>query len=380
MDDRKNKIKELEKSRSDDQGNLNSLLENLGRTILSRPDIDKADAAVFPDIGEYHRLQNEITNSQASIKTVETQIARSRFLEEEIESREQQIRTHSKELEGHYAGLGKMVLEDPALRDFSVAYQGQADVLIPKVQSLEDRLSELTDKTKEGNIFTWIGKGTQGMVLKSFLSKAKENLDRLYCSAGEQFYKAQAEDNNMEKPSNVEINILGTEIDDNKNLIQSLSAELSKLKEEYQSINEGLAAFGGSVKQIQSLQKNIGNANDSLSVLYLHFGQLAFTENSNDSNSRSKKSGSINTLLNKDDFSVLDNAKQISLSIVESSEAIKKIQASIDIDDEWEKIEKLRRAIADKKTRIEEAERNISEFENRIKDGEKHIEELKQLL
>ena len=143
MDDRKNKIKELERTIYENQSKLNTLLEDLGKAILCRPGIEKADAAVFPDIDEYQNLQKEIADSDDSIKNNEKQIARSRFLEEEIEGREQQNKAYLRDLAGYYSRMGKLVLEEPALGSFSLPYRRQADILIPKVQSLEDRLSEL---------------------------------------------------------------------------------------------------------------------------------------------------------------------------------------------------------------------------------------------
>ena len=377
MDDRKNRIKELEKSKNDNQTKLNSLLEDLGKAILSRPSIETADTSVFPDITEYHRLQKEIVDSEASIAAVETQLAHSMSLQDDIDSKEQQNKIYSRELAGFYSQMGKMVLEDPALLEFSEPYSRQADVLIPKVQSLEDRLSELTDKTKEGNIFSWIGMGTQGVVLKSFLSKAQENLERLYCTVGEQFHKVQLDNAEMLKSTNVEILNLGLEIDNNKSLIMTLSDEISEVKAEHEKINDDFAALGGSAKQIQNFRKNIGNALDLLKSLYQRFGYVASGNNADGNNT----AGSLlDSYLTADDRLIIEDAARLRLLIHEDREAIKKIQASIDIDTEKEKIEKYRRSIAEKQARITEAQRNISDYEDRIKDAENYIEELQQLL
>jgi septation ring formation regulator EzrA len=369
MDERKKKIGELERARRDSQSALDSLLEELGKSLFIRPEINGLDAGDFPDIGEYRRLQNEIADSESSIKTVETQITRQRVLEEDIEAKELSDSGRSKELTGFYVKMGKLVMEDPALRDFSASYSRQAEILLPKVQSLKDRIGGLKDQTEGGNIFTWIGKSAQGMVLRSFLTKAADDLERLYRNAGEQFYQARSGFSGL----SAVIAGLGTEIEKNKNLAQALSEELSGLRDEHRKISAEFSAAGGPGRQIQSLRKQITNKKDALKALYLRFGQAAFS----DAEAGNPEHKNLNFLISAADRVFLDDARRIKQSIQDNGEAIKKIQASIDIDEEQGRIERYRGSIAEKKTWIAEAQRNIEEFENRIKDAEKHIEELR---
>ena len=380
MDDRKKQIGELERARKNNQSALDSLLRDLGNALLSRPEIDGADAAVFPEIEEFHCLRGEITAAEASIVTVETRIARQRILEDDIESKEIKDNACSKELAGFYAKLGKLALEHPALQDFAAAYRGQADVLIPKVQSLEERLAGLSERTEGGNVFTWIGKGAQGMVLRSFLTKAADNLERLYRNAGEQFYKAQVDNISMDKSVSAEIADLGVEIEKNRDLAQSLSEELSKLREEHRQIGEEFGAAGGPVKQIQSLKKQIAHVKGTLDELYLRFGQAAFGKNLSEDGEFVSRSDALEFLINSSDKIALDEAERLRQEILGDGESIRRIQAAIDIDEELETIEKLRGLIAEKNVRITETRRSIAEFENRIKDAEKRIDELRELL
>jgi archaellum component FlaC len=379
MDDRKKQISELEKSNRENQAALDSLLEELGSALLSRTGTGNADTGVSPDIGEYHRLLREIADSEESIKTVEAQITRLRVLEEDIEAKEQKKSAYSKELAGFYVKMGKLILDDPAQRDFSASYRRQADVLIPKVQSLEDRLAGLKEQSEGGNVFKWIGKGAQGMVLRSFLTRAADDLERLYRNAGEQFYQARSDGFSDGAAQSADIAELGTEIEKNRRLAQALSDELSIIKEEQLKISDEFGASGGPGKQIQNLRKQIERTKEALRALYLRFGHAALRDcteiEGGDTSIGELKI--LNSLISAPDREFLDKAGRIKKSIQDNEEAVKKLQASIDIDEEGIKIERYRGSIAEKKTWIAGAQRDIEEFENRIKDAEKHIEELR---
>jgi septal ring factor EnvC (AmiA/AmiB activator) len=377
MDDRKKKIGELERAKKDSQAALNSLLAELGKALLTRPGIDNANADDFPDIGEYRRLQKEIADSEDSIKIVETQITRQRVLEEGIEAKGLLDSAHLKELTGFYIKMGKLILEDPSLRDFSASYSRQADILLPKVQSLRDRIAGLKDQTEGGNVFTWIGKSAQGMVLGSFLTRAEDDLEHLYRNTGEQFYQRSGDFSGS--PLSADIAELRMEIVKNRDQARALSEELSALKEEHRQISGEFSASGGPGRQIQNLRKQISNKKDELGALYLRFGQAAFADDREAQSSGGSEPGQtpLNFLMNAADRVVLDDARRFERSILDNGEDIKKLQASIDIDEELERIEKYRGSIAEKKAWIRDAQRSIEDFENRIKDAEKHIEELR---
>ena len=391
MDERKKKIAELEKLVKDNQVSLDVLLEKLGKALLCKPEIADADKGtfsdpgIFNDIDEYRRLNKEIDDSEASIKEVEAHIAQLRELEQDIEAGEQEEGAQARELSGFYSKLGKLVLEDPALDDFSASYRTQADALVPKVKSLEDRLVELTGQTEGGNVFTWIGKSAQGMVLRSFLTKSLDNLERLYRNAGEQFCRLKSENYRVDTDS-ADIIDLGNEIEKNKEISASLANGLRKLREERRLIDNEFSSSGGPLKQIQGLKKNISHTQEMLKALYLHFGLVttgglnAAGEAQEKPGGRKKRTSPLLHLFSESEQKILDEINGLRELIQNEKTLIEKLQASLDIDEEREKIEKYHRSISEKKLRIKEAEQSIADFESRIHSAEKHIEELQQLL
>ena len=378
MDDRKKKIIELERLIKDNQTSLNMLREGLGKTLLSRSDIGGADADILSvpelskDIDQYRRLRKEIENAEASILEVEGQIARMRELEQDIEAREQVEKAQATELAGHYTALGRSVLEDPSLGDFAASYRTQSDVLVPKIKSLEDRLTELTGQTEGVNVFTWIGKNAQSMVLRSFLTKSMDNLERLYRNAGEQFFRLRPR-YHTDAAANSEIAGIGGKIEKNRSASAELAEELKKLREERRQIDSQYSGQDGPLKQIQSLRKKIGGAQESLKALYLHFGEAV-------SGGGEKKVEDDALVFAESEQKVLDEIERLRQIIQEDTVATEKLRASLAIDEELDKIDKYRRSITEKKARIAEAEQGIIEYEGRIQTAEKRIEELRQLL
>ena len=379
MDERKKQIEELEQKRRDNLAALDSCMERLGETLLGRVGEESPVSADSPPAaGEYHRLRKEIAGSEDSIKTIEEQIRRQRELEERIALKEQEEGERAKGLSGLYARLGKAALEavsagyGEGLGGAAAPYREQAEDLTSKVRSLEDRLAEL--ERKDGsNVFSWIGKSAQGLVLRSFLTKAQDNLDQLYRNAGERFSRPDLPDlSALPEAAGIIAAIAQA-----REASRSLSADLAALREEFRRIGGSIGAEGGPLKQIQGLRNHISRTREELRVLYRRFGGEAAAAGKSAETGEGRLFAS---LITAEDQPVLDEADRLRSSIRDTERSMEKLRASLAIDGEQAKIEKCRRAIADKQARIAEAEKDIAEFEDSIQDSEKYIEELRKLL
>ncbi|MDR2134206.1 MAG: hypothetical protein LBP27_03795, partial [Treponema sp.] len=284
MDERRKAIDALEKKRRESTDALNLLFEQFGGTLFRRlaaAGEGEADAAA-PELpaawaDEYFRRTGEISDSESLIKNIEADILRFRELEEKIESKEREKGERAGELAELRGKLGKLVLESPSWEIFARPFQEEAGTLVSKVQSLEDRLAGLGEGEK-GNVLTWIGKSAQGLVLRSFLAKAKDNLERLYRNAGEQFYavlRGQAEGDSADAGQNDEIGILVAEIEKKREFSQGLDRGLSELREERRKIGEGFGGESGAAKKIQSLRARAGQEKEALKALYRRAGDGA---------------------------------------------------------------------------------------------------------
>jgi len=381
MDDRKRQIGELEQRKREQIVSLEALLTRLGEALLGREAGSGQEDTAFEELADFRRLKKDIVDSEAAILAVEDQIRRFRELEENIEVKEQEESVGSKELAVVYGRLGKLLLDEAAggaatsaVADFCAPYRDQADALLTKVLSLEERVTGLEGRDG-GNVFTWIGKNAQGLVLRSFLTKAEENLDQLRRTVGERYSRRdEAALPDSEQNSAGEIENLCGEIERKRAEVRVLAQDLAELREERRTISISYNSEGGPIRQIQTLKNHITHVRDELKALYRRIGaEMAGVDGI-------ERRQIVDSLIAPEDRDELDNAARISQSIHDDETMIAKLQASLDIDEEKARIEKYRRMIGEKREKIAQAEKNIMEFEEHIRVAEAGIEKLKALL
>jgi len=391
MDDRKKRISELEHRKKEQIVQLDALLIRLGEGVFGR--MADPHASVIEELTIYRGYHADIANSQASIQDAEEQIRRSKELDQNIDSTEREESDTAKELAIAYSRLGKLLLEpQPSPKgegsplednsgkyaDFCASYRDQNEALLTKVLSLEERLNEL-EKKEGGNVFTWIGKGAQSLVLRSFLTKAQENLEQLRRNAGESYsrdYKLPEGGNDLSE-GNAGIESLCAEIDGKRAHSNALSSDIAVLKEERRKINNSFSAEGGPVKHINTIKNHIANVQNDLKALYRRMGAECASIDLKDGAERRQ---ALDSLLQPQDGEILESASRIDKTIHDCEDEIKKLEASLSIDDEKAKIDKFRKMIQEKRDKIARAEQDIAEYEEGIKDSEAFIKKLQDLL
>jgi chromosome segregation ATPase len=357
MDDRKRTIREYEDKKREALDSIEVMLENLGASLLSLSEQDVNS--------DYGRLNRDINDSEVYIAAIEEDIARLKAVEEDILRKDQEIAARSKDLSLLYTRLGESVLEEGDCIDAIKPYQGQAETLYSRIKSLEERLDQLEDRS-DGNVFTWIGKNTQGVVLRSFLGKSRGNLQKIYAVAGEkysQFVSAETETVSSTRS-------LLKEIDSLKKEAAVLSSGLASLKEERRRINDAFIPDGGPTKKIQVLERHIAHAREELQGVFLRYGREIEDA---DSPSSLPPMGETETQL-------LEDIRKNRQVIREYDREIEKLKASLAIDEEKAAIAKMEKAIKDHEGRIRAGEEAIASLTSQIRAANIRIEELTKVL
>ena len=377
MDDRKRQIGEAEQRKKDQGALLDALLARVGESVLERmAEGGDGDAASFVELAAYARLQGDVAGYRDSIRAAEEQMRRFKEFEEDVEAKERAEALHSRELAGMHARLGKILLEetcddDGAYGEFCAPYRVQAEELVTKVRSLEDRLLGLEHREK-GNVFTWIGKSAQGLVLRSFLGKAQESLEQLRRSVGERFTRRGT---GSLFPENAAVDALLGEAERKGEERRAVARELVELREEKRKISDAFSADGGPAKHVQSLNNQIAQAQAELRTLYRGVGEAAALGSPDSDRARS-----VGPFLGPNDAEDLDGARRISRAIEDCDAVVEKLRASLAVDEEKAKIDRCRRMIQERKDKIAQAEKNILELEAAIRDSEESVEKLRKLL
>ncbi|GHU05216.1 hypothetical protein FACS1894147_11160 [Spirochaetia bacterium] len=368
MDERKKTIRELETQLQENQNSANLMLTDLGRQLLSRHDgsAEPLPGALAEYQPEYSRLLREIADAEDAIRQIEADAARLRGLDEDIQQKEQLNSSQNKEISAAYVKLGEILLEYPVFDAFTAPYKRQAEALSAKIRSLEERYESFEDKNG-ANVFVWISKSAQSMVIRSFLAKTQDNLRRLEGSLGEKFFLARP----PEAADQRDVETLIGEIEDKHTALTKLSEELELIREERRKISDRFGAEGSPAKQKQAQEKQIRLVEDTLRDHCLAFGVKAASP-------ANKKE--FSPLFQAEDRAALDKIAEIQESIAGYRRQIEEIRISLTIDEERESIEKKKKVIDEHRQRIAAGEKAIGDLENQIDESNRHIEELESLL
>jgi septal ring factor EnvC (AmiA/AmiB activator) len=223
-------------------------------------------------------------------------------------------------------------------------------------------------------------------VLKSFLTKAQENLEALRRTVGERFSREHEGEDGSETVSwgsmPAEVGELCGEIEMKRAEAKALACDLAALREEKRQLTDSFGAEGSPAKQIQSLKKHIAGIRDELKALYRRVGAAAAgIEPAASAKVEGPGCGPFaDSLVSPEDRETLEKAAGIGLSIQNDEKAIARLRASLAVDEEQAKIEKFRKMIQDKKEKIAQAGKNTADYEEGIADCEKYIEKLRELL
>ncbi|AEF85464.1 hypothetical protein TREPR_2446 [Treponema primitia ZAS-2] len=364
MDERKKTIRELEEKRREVQSSIDGILQALGKNLLVRLDGENS-GAFAQELGEYRRILGDIKESEESIREIEADTLHVKDLEGEINRKEQGNLEKNKELSELYTHLGGILLEKGEFASFDAPYRHQAEALVQKIQSLDERIGEL-DGAKNANIFAWIGKSTQGMVLRSLLTKSQAGLSKLYTAAGEKF--ASLNNQVLDNPALQDImeTVLRVRAE-----AAELGEALAKLRSEHREIGEALGQDGSPAKKTQELERHISHARGQLAALFLRVGGLMAAK---------KPGGEISEgeslSLSVDDMGALDKVGTLRGEIAEYEGCIEKLKASLAIDAAREEIEKMEKSITGHRQRIRASEEAIADLEKRIDESNQHIQKL----
>jgi chromosome segregation ATPase len=367
MDDRKKRIDDLIKNNQDARSSLDTLLENFGENLYSRTKETKTE---FEDIAQYNFCLADIAKSNTAISKIEEKNRRFKELEEAIDSGEQEKKEREKEISVFYRKLGKTLLENAVYDDYTSLFREQADALKAKLESLETRIGELENK-EGGNVFSWIGKNAQTLVLRSFLSKAQESQEQLYYNVGERYSSRDS------VSQDDEVSVILAEIERFREISRSAQDALSSLKDEKRLISAGFDIDGNPQKQILTVKNHITQVREELRALYRNFGSQA---SGIDEEIKPERKYFIDTIVTAEDGESIGRAVKLHQTVIENDKAIAKLKASLAIDEENTKIEKSKKTIDDKKNRITDLQNDIKDLEENVRDCEKYIQELQKQL
>lgn len=367
MDEKRAIIRELQKKENADTAKRNRLLAELGEALINNIGAGEtlnSDSGESPGaiLKEFRAHLNEIDESSETIKSLEEETLKLKTMDAAIAEKEAEHSSFRHELDEVSKILGKQLFPDPEYAEIAGASKEQEEKLLAKIEELEKKLENLNEK--EGGFLSWVGKNTQMVMNKSLLLKKRMTLQRLYQSTGEKFLSLE-----QEKPLSGDAEKTMEKARGLKNHMNSTDKEITALKSERKQLSDLLNAECSPARRISALEKRIAQNKDDLRGVYLRFGTLA--DKSRAENSQYTEV--FSALFTSEDNEVLKRIEQINASIAERDLEIKKLEASIGI-------ENLNKIIKEKKEKISFAEKTISDCREQIEISEDQIKELEEFL
>ena len=365
MDERKINIRTIEEKKQADSKAFKQLTVTLGQNLIQRvPDNETFPSEVRKVLSEYQSLQKESSDISHTIKCHEADMLRVKTIDETISSKEKEASRLAREFSESCQRLGREIVTSQGFDVFAAPYRRQAQALRSKIEEQEQRI-QLLD-TNKGGIFAQLGANAQKAIIRALILKTESALDKLYRSAGEQYFIA-----NPGEPSDEATDAALQDSLSLKNNRTLLSEQLSDLHEERRKIGATFSSKVSPLRHLQSLQKCAVCVEKELTSLYLRFGLLVTAADTKET---------FTPFLNDEDTSTLENIAAYQSSIDTAELKVKKLNAAITIDSEQDDIKRKKKAILQCEEKITAAEEEISHLKRQIENSEQHIEELNAFL
>jgi hypothetical protein len=377
VDERKKTIRELEAKKGETLENLNKLRESWGETLLFR--LDREDSDRFADeLGRYRHFLETIALLRERIRRLEEDALRLGDLETTLAETEKTGAEKTGALKELYIGLGEIALRHDTAFDGEASLRAQAEDLTARIGAHQERLAELEEE-KNAGIFSWIRGNARGALIRSGLAKNQAALNRLYGLAGEQCFAAL--ERQGEAGEALPAGDIPERIGALRRELELLEESRSSLREERGTLRKSLGIEGNSrnfnpAKKIREAEQRIAAEEKQLAEFYAAFGNRLY-ELFADTKEEADTGGS--GWLLGEDKNILARMREMLDEIAGHEAGIEKLKASLQIDEQRDAIDKMKKSILNHRQRIAASENAIAGLEKQIEKSNHHIEALMKL-
>jgi chromosome segregation ATPase len=364
MDDRTKTILALEQKRTDEAGRIDRLLRGLGQLLLERSDDDSLSAERV----ECGNINDELAQLDEAVLQVERGDGRVHAIDAEIVEAERLNREMKAQLAALHAELGKLAVEDEAFSAFALPYKTRIADIQQKIGELSGRLNERgepgeTKETRGANVFAWIGRGAQNLVVKVSLAKTQSSLERVYAEAGTAF----AHNRPVGQTGSADTEAVYAEAESLRREGDERDLRIIALKEEKRTILSSFGREGSASRRKAEIARRKEQLQQDRDRLSLRLGKRAVS---------SSESSSFLSLFDDEMSRIGENVAHHREQVKDYEARIAGIKALMEIDRERAEVKKLEQSIAEQRRRIALAEEAIARHEMAVNEANRRIEQL----
>jgi hypothetical protein len=364
MDERKKSILLLERRKAEELSRIRALLRELGRRLLERA---SPDGMVEREL--FDKARAERARLDEARRQVEEDAERAAAIDKAVAEAERQNAETARRLAEVYPDLGETALADEAFAVFAAPYKARVDAVRQKLDELQGRLRDVDGKSG-ANVFVWLGKNAQSLVLKSFLAKTEASLRRIYAEAGAEFVRGGPCGVNAGGVSEAgvpgegalgagfaSVRALWDESEERMRLVASL-------KEEKRVILDSFGHGGSAGRKKAEIARQAGELDRQIDEIYLRLGRKA-----EEPSTRAE----VQRLFDAEADGFLADVLRRRGMVNEYDAQTAKLKASLDIDEERAEIARLERSIAEQQARITAAQGVVARCEKDIAGANERI-------
>jgi chromosome segregation ATPase len=365
MDERTKNILAIEQKIADEAGRIDRLLRGLGQLLLERSDNNTLAA----ERAECGNINDETARLDEAARQVEKDGERVRGIDREIAEEERLVGEIKERLAAMYPGLGKLAVEDDTFSAFASPYKTRIAAIQQKIEDISGRLSGRgepgnPDGIKEkGNVFVWIGRGAQNLVVKSFLAKTQASLERVYAEAGAEFTR----DRPAGQTGSAETEAVYTLAESLKQESNERDSRIAALKEAKRTILSSFGREGSANRKKAEIARRKERLQQERDDVYLRLGKKAEDPSAQ---------FTLQSLFDDEMNNIRQNVAYRREQVKDYEDQIAGLKASLEIDKERAEVKKLERLIAEQRRRITLAGESIARHETALTEANKRIENL----
>ncbi|MDR1095600.1 MAG: hypothetical protein LBL31_04370 [Spirochaetaceae bacterium] len=365
MDERTKSILAIEHKIADETARIDGELRELGRLLLER----SRDSSIADTRAAYNRINEETARLETVVRQIDRDAERVNEIDNEIADEERQNSEARRQLAGIYPNLGRLVTEEELFSTFSAPYRARIDAIQQKIDGLDRRLTEVDEKGN-ANVFAWLGRSAQNLVVKSRLAKTQASRERVYAEAGAQFLCSQPNDGSLPdggQTGSAEWEALYTAAGTLQHECDERDTRVAALKEEKQEIGGSFGHDGNANRKRAEIRRRIDQLSGERGDLCLRLGRKA-------------EDPAVNlmpeSLLDHEMTGILEDVAHCRETVKDYEDQTARLKVSLEIDEERAEVERLTRLVAVQRQRIAASEEIIAQHDKHIAEANKRIADL----
>jgi hypothetical protein len=362
MDERTKSILAIEQKIAGETARTDGSLRGLGRLLLER----SQDGRIAIERTAYNRINDETARLDAAIRQIDSDVERVNEVDNKIADEERLNAEVRGRLSALYPDLGRLVIEDERFSAFSLPYKTRIDALLQKIDDLNGRLAEIGEKGS-ANIFAWLGRGAQNLVVKSLLTKTETSREQVYAEAGAEFVRNRPHPVGDQPADSGEFEALCTSAGLLKNEYDERDMRIIALKEEKRETLSTFGRGGNANRKKTEIRRRTEQLSRELDDLYLRLGRKA---------EEPATRLVLQSLFDDEMEMILEDVAHCREVAKDYEDQTAKLKTSLEIDEERADVEKLTKSIAVQRQRIAAAEEIIAQCDRRIAEANKRIADM----